>query len=104
MALKNKHQINFILEKRKDKATGQAITQNVPLFMTVTYSGNRLLFYTGYRIDRDKWIDKSLVDQTIYHEVVHAILESMGEDALSGNDKFVQNFALLLHQFETTKK
>jgi len=52
----------------------------------------------------DKWIDKSLVDQTIYHEVVHAILESMGEDALSGNDKFVQNFALLLHQFETTKK
>lgn len=49
-------------------------------------------------------IDKSLIDQTVYHEVVHAILESMGENELSSNDKFVQNFALLLHQFEITKK
>lgn len=51
-----------------------------------------------------KGIDENLVEQTIYHEVVHAILESMGENILSENDKFVQNFALLLHQFETTKK
>lgn len=51
-----------------------------------------------------KNIDKNLISQTIYHEVVHAILESMGESDLSANDKFVQKFALLLHQFETTKK
>jgi hypothetical protein len=51
-----------------------------------------------------KGIDKKLVEQTIYHEVVHAILESIGENELSANDKFVQNFALLLHQFEITKK
>ena len=49
-------------------------------------------------------IDNDLIQQTLYHEVVHAILDSMGETALSANDKFVQNFALLLHQFETTKK
>jgi len=52
----------------------------------------------------DNGIDNNLVEQTIYHEVVHAILESIGENALSANDKFVQNFALLLHQFEITKK
>lgn len=51
-----------------------------------------------------KGVDENLVEQTIYHEVVHAILESIGENELSANDKFVQNFALLLHQFETTKK
>lgn len=51
----------------------------------------------------EKGIDKNLVNQTLYHEVVHAILESMGENELSSNDKFVQGFALLLHQFETTK-
>jgi hypothetical protein len=49
-------------------------------------------------------IEGKLVEQTLYHEVVHAILESIGEGELSTNDKFVQNFALLLHQFETTKK
>lgn len=48
-------------------------------------------------------IDQSLIEQTIYHEVVHAILESIGENELSKNEKFVQGFAVLLHQFETTK-
>ena len=52
----------------------------------------------------EKGIDENLTQQTLYHEVVHAILESMGETELSANDKFVQNFSLLLHQFETTKK
>ena len=52
----------------------------------------------------EKGIHKSLIEQTIYHEVVHAILESMGENELSSNDKFVQNFAILLHQFEISKK
>lgn len=52
----------------------------------------------------EKGIDEELVEQTIYHEVVHAILESMGELSLSRNDKFVQTFSLLLHQFEKTKK
>jgi hypothetical protein len=49
-------------------------------------------------------IDNNLVEQNIYHELVHAILESLGENKLSQNDKFVQSFAILLHQFETTKK
>ena len=48
--------------------------------------------------------DKQLVEQTIYHEVTHAILESMGEYKLSRNEQFVQTFSLLFHQFITTVK
>lgn len=48
-------------------------------------------------------IDDDLIQQTIYHEVIHAILDTMGESELSENDKFVQGFAILLHQFEKTK-
>jgi hypothetical protein len=51
----------------------------------------------------EKGMDTNLIEQTIYHELVHAILDTMGERELSANDKFVQNFALLLHQFEKTK-
>jgi len=41
---------------------------------------------------------------TLYHEVVHAILDTLGEFELSKNEEFVQKFSLLLHQFEKTKK
>ena len=47
---------------------------------------------------------KEAIEQTLYHEVVHAILDTMGEHELSSNEKFVQQFSLLLHQFEKTKK
>ena len=48
--------------------------------------------------------EASAVEQTLYHEVTHAILDTMGERDLSHNEKFVQQFSLLLHQFEKTKK
>ncbi len=44
------------------------------------------------------------IEQTLYHEAVHAILDTMGERELSNNEQFVQQFSLLLHQFENTKK
>lgn len=46
----------------------------------------------------------SKIEETMYHEVVHAVLRSMEEHELASNEKFVQTFALLLHQFEKTKK
>lgn len=49
-------------------------------------------------------ISQDTLDQTFYHEVVHAILDTIGEHELSANEKFVQQFSVLLHQFETTKK
>lgn len=48
-------------------------------------------------------IPKSSMEQTFYHELVHAILDEIGEKDLSGNETFVQSFSLLLHQFEKTK-
>ena len=53
-----KHTINFLLESRKDK-TGGIIQKNVPINMRVNYAGKDFLFYSGYRVDRDKWTDKS---------------------------------------------
>lgn len=48
--------------------------------------------------------ETSAVQQTLYHEVVHAILFTLGEYELGENEKFVQQFSLLIHQFENTKK
>ena len=49
--------ISFSLERRKD-TKGQVMSLNVPIRMTVTYSGSRVTFYAGYRIDASKWDDK----------------------------------------------
>ena len=49
-------------------------------------------------------IDVDSIEQTLYHEVTHAILDTLGEHELSNNEEFVQKFSLLLHQFEKTKK
>jgi len=35
---------------------------------------------------------------TFWHEVVHGILDSMGEHIQSNDEKYVDTFALLLHQ------
>lgn len=41
-------------------------------------------------------------EQTFLHELVHVILERMGESDLSNNEKFVDVFAGMLHQALTT--
>lgn len=46
----------------------------------------------------------SLVEHSFYHELVHAILSAMGENDLNENEKFVDVFAGLLHQMQTTAK
>lgn len=46
----------------------------------------------------------SKIMENLYHEIVHAILVSIEDHDLSKNEKFVQGFSLLLHQFEKTKK
>lgn len=48
-----KRNTSFFLEKRKKN--GVLITENVPIIMRVTFSGMRVDFTTGYRIDADKW-------------------------------------------------
>ena len=47
--------IKFYLEKRKDKTTGELITENVPILLFYSFGGQRLQYYTGHRIDAHKW-------------------------------------------------
>jgi len=49
-------------------------------------------------------LKKTMVEQTFYHELIHYILNYMGENELGKNEKFVDIFASLLHQYEKTKK
>lgn len=49
-----KCKVNFYPEKRKD-ASGKLIIENVPIFLFFSFSGKRMVYYTGYRIDLDKW-------------------------------------------------
>ncbi len=49
-----KCKVNFYPEKRKDDS-GSLITKNVPIFLYFNYSGKRMIYFTGYRINLDKW-------------------------------------------------
>jgi len=46
---------------------------------------------------------KARTEQIFLHELVHFILHHMGENDLCNNEKFVDLFARLLHQFNTTQ-
>lgn len=50
-----KFNTSFYLEKRNDKHTGELIIENVPINLFFTFDGKRLQYYTGYRIDFNKW-------------------------------------------------
>ncbi len=49
-----KHSIKIAPEKRKDKA-GELLKENVPLFVDIRFAGTRMFYFTGYRIDFDKF-------------------------------------------------
>ena len=51
-----------------------------------------------------KSLPKERLEQRYYHEIVHCILEHIGESKLSNNEKFVDLFAKALHQIYTTSK
>lgn len=42
------------------------------------------------------------IESTFCHELVHCILGAMGEDKLYNNERFVESFGGLLHQFFKT--
>lgn len=49
-----KYNVKIRTEQRKD-ANGTLITSNVPLFADVTFSGTRMFYFTGHRIDVDRF-------------------------------------------------
>lgn len=50
------------------------------------------------RIVINKKLEGQLKDVTVYHELVHAIMFTMGER--SHDERFVEGFAQLLYQYE----
>jgi len=55
-----------------------------------------------------KWSGQSVPEmsqeQTLYHEVVHCILDEIGRSDLNSDEGFVQSFSSMMHQFVKTKK
>ncbi len=47
-------------------------------------------------------LPQQIKEHTFYHELVHAILFSMGKPADTHDEIFVDAFALFLHQFSKT--
>jgi len=56
--MKLKCSVRFYLEKRRSKESGELIRENVPIFLYFSFDGKRLQYYTGYRIDSQKWNSK----------------------------------------------
>ena len=52
-----KRKINLRIEKRKKK--GILVKENAPLFFRLTYNGNRINLYTGYRVDLKEWNEET---------------------------------------------
>lgn len=48
-------------------------------------------------------LTKSFQLQTFWHEVTHAILETIGEDKRSGDERYVDLWGQMIHQVLTTK-
>ena len=47
-------------------------------------------------------MNKQTTEQTFYHELVHAILFTMGK--LNHDEEFVDTFGAFLHQYQITKE
>lgn len=63
----------------------------------IHYDQNRIELGEFSNITGRKFKDE-VMQENFWHEVVHAILDDMNEDALNRNEKFVQAFAARLAQ------
>lgn len=63
--------------------------------------------YLSSKVSVDgKWeaLPKEQIEAVFCHELVHQILFKMSEHELNKNEKFVDMFGMLLHQFLTTSE
>lgn len=49
-------------------------------------------------------LPKSQIDHTACHEIIHQMLDKLGEHKLNNNEKFVDAMGSMLYQFLNTKK
>jgi len=68
---------------------------------SASYSMSKITLSTT---DGNDKLSDDKIKQTFYHELVHSILDSMHERKLSNDEKFVDTFANLLHQYNKTVK
>lgn len=61
-------------------------------------SSGRSIIEIAEKFDKDKQQSISCARNTFFHELVHAILDTMGERELSCNEKFVSCFASFLNE------
>lgn len=78
------------VEKIQDNYSGESDAFNETI--TIAKSSKENKFSENYK------------ELTLYHEAVHAWLDSLGYHKLSSDEAFVQGMAILIHQFENTKK
>ena len=61
--------------------------------------------YMKSTISLDPTIEsEDVIEHTFYHELVHGILDTLGYNDLSADERLVDGFSLLLHQFNKSKK
>lgn len=64
-------------------------------------SENKIKICEIFKGDR---LPDDMIEQSLWHEITHQVLNKMNEFELSGNENFVQTFSLLLHQAIKTLK
>ncbi len=98
--MKPKSKVNFYLEKRKDKETGETIVENVPIFLFFSFDGKRLQYYTGHRIDLAKWNEDK-------QEVIRNNFNKAGKSSTDINDdlnKIKTEVTTIYKTFKANKK
>lgn len=93
-----KRNIVFELENRKLK--GELINENVPIRIRVVYSGRRIEFSTGIRVDRKKWDSKQ---RKVLNNTFNKLKQSAAEinSELSDYDKTLND---IFKKFEVEER
>ena len=99
--MRTKCSTSFTLDRRLDKE-GKPIVKNLPINMDFTFSGKRLRYFTGYRIDSDKWVDFKKADPDT-GEVFHIQQVKRGARNKKGETASEINKRLLLLKSLITK-
>lgn len=83
-----KRNISFKPEKRKNK--GVEITKNVPIKIRLSFLGNKMDLYSGFRVDIEKWDDKK---QRVKNSTTNALKQSASDinTALSKQETIIND-------------
>lgn len=66
--------------------------------LNITGEFNDSLQYVKIKNEDGKTLNRNTMELSFYHELVHCILNNMGEQSLSLDERFVEGFARYLKQ------